>query len=446
MTWALKTYRTALLASALFIAAPAMAQTAADLGKTLTPMGAIKAGNADKTIPAYEGGIATPPAGYKPGDHLADPFAAEKPLAKINAANMAQYADKLTEGQKAMLARYPDFFLNVYPTHRTAAMPKVIEDAAIANASSAKLTPDGNGVEGAKRGVPFPIPKSGLEAIWNHLLHFTGFASHRTVLQVNPTEGGDYTPITIEEKILSAYASGLDTGNIQTFFEQAVTGPARLAGEVLLVHDTINQVAEPRQAWTYNPGQRRVRRAPNVAYDNPGTASDGLRTNDQFGLFNGSPDRYDWKLIGRKELYVPYNDYKLASDTTKSADAIKPKFLNPDLLRFELHRVWVVEATLKPGVSHLYAKRVFYLDEDTWRAVTSDSYDQRGQLWRVGDSYGIEYWQVPASDSAVDSIYDLQSGRYTAIGFNNESAPIDFSVKYTPEDFTPETLRNAGVR
>ena len=189
-----------------------------------------------------------------------------------------------------------------------------------------------------------------------------------------------------------------------------------------------------------------MRRAPNVAYDNPGTASDGLRTNDQLGLFNGSPDRYDWKLVGRKEFYVPYNNYKLSSDQIKSADAIKPKFLNPDLLRFELHRVWVVEATLKPGVSHLYAKRVFYIDEDTWQAVTSDSYDQRGQLWRVGDSYGLEYAQVPVYGTGVDAIYDLQSGRYTAIGFTNDGPSIDFSVKLTPEDFTPETLRNAGVR
>jgi len=446
MNWAFNKTSAALLASAMMIATPVAAQTAADLGKTLTPMGAIKAGNAEKTIPAYDGGIATPPAGYKPGDHLPDPFASEQPIAKINAANMAQYADKLTDGQKAMLTRYPDFFLAVYPTHRTAALPKVIEDAAIANASSAKLTADGNGVEGAKRAIPFPIPTNGLQAIWNHLLHFSGFASHRVFLQVNPTESGDYTPITLDETVLFSYASGLDTGNIQTFFMQEVTGPARLAGEVLLVHETINQVAEPREAWTYNPGQRRVRRAPNVAYDNPGTASDGLRTSDQLALFNGSPDRYDWKLVGRKEFYVPYNNYKLSSDKIKTADAIKPKFLNPDLLRFELHRVWVVEATLKPGVSHLYAKRVFYLDEDTWQALTSDSYDQRGQLWRVGDSYGLEYSQVPVYRTGVDCIYDLQSGRYTAAGFSNETAPTDFSVKLAPEDFTPETLRNAGVR
>ena len=438
--------RAALLATTMLMAGPAWADSAADLGKTLTPMGAIKAGNAEKTIPPYEGGLTTVPPGLKPDGHLPDPFAAEQPIAKINAANMAQYAAKLTEGQKAMLQRYPDFYLAVYPTHRTAAVPKAIEEAAIANASTAKLTPDGNGVEGAKRAVPFPIPENGLQAIWNHILHFSGLATHRSILQVNPTESGDYTPITIDETVLFSYASGLDTGNTQVFFLQAVTAPARLAGEVLLVHDTINQIAEPRSAWTYNPGQRRVRRAPNVAYDNPGTASDGLRTNDQLGLFNGSPDRYDWKLVGRKEIYVPYNNYKLSSDQIKSADAIKPKFLNPDLLRFELHRVWVVDATLKPGVSHLYARRTFYIDEDTWQIITSDSYDQRGQLWRVGDSYGLEFPQVPVYRTGVDSIYDLQSGRYTAIGFTNEGPSIDFSPKLTPDDFTPETLRNAGVR
>ena len=63
--------------------------------------------------------------------------------------------------------------------------------------------------------------------------------------------------------------------------------PARLAGEVLLVQETLDQSIENRRAWVYNPGQRRVRRAPNVAFDNPGTNSDNLRTSDQFDMYNG---------------------------------------------------------------------------------------------------------------------------------------------------------------
>ena len=38
---------------------------AAQLGKTLTPTGAEKAGNKDGTIPEWTGGLTTPPAGLQ---------------------------------------------------------------------------------------------------------------------------------------------------------------------------------------------------------------------------------------------------------------------------------------------------------------------------------------------------------------------------------------------
>ena len=145
-----------------------------------------------------------------------------------------------------------------------------------------------------------------------------------------------------------------------------MTAPARLAGGILLVHETLDQVKKPRDAWLYNPGQRRVRRAPQVAYDNPGTAADNMRTTDQLDMFNGAPDRYDWKLVGKREIYVPYNSYRLQDPKLKYKDIITPLHINPDHLRYELHRVWVVEATLQTGERHIYKKRVFYIDEDSW--------------------------------------------------------------------------------
>jgi hypothetical protein len=423
------------------------AQTKADLGKTLTPMGAIKAGNADGTIPAWDGGITAPPAGYTKGMHHPDPFAADAVKFTIAAANMAQYADKLTEGHKAMLQQYPTFKMNVYPTRRSAAAPQRIYDATIKNAQSAKLTADGNGVEGASEGIPFAVPENGLQAIWNHLLRWRGAAVQRYPGQANPTASGQYTMITIDEKALFAYSQpGGTTGNLSLYFLQEVTGPARLAGEILLVHDTINQIKEPRAAWTYNPGQRRVRKAPNVAYDNPGTASDGLRTSDNLDLFNGAPDRYEWTLVGRKEMYVPYNSYKLHSDKLGYDDIIKPNHLNADHLRYELHRVWVVDAKLKAGTSHIYARRTFYIDEDSWQTLSVDHYDSRGQMWRVGESHPINYYEVPVLWSTLDAIYDLQSGRYTAIGFDNKEKMYDFDAKLTPADFTPDNLRRTGTR
>lgn len=435
----------------LLVAGIASAQdySAADLGEALTPFGAIRAGNADGSIPAWDGGITGPPEGisFAIGDHHPDPFADEQPLYIVTAANADQYADLLSEGHKAMLARYPDFALRVYPTHRTAAAPQRIYDATIANATSARLVENGNGVAGAKIGIPFPIPSSGVEAVWNHLLRWRGENISRRTGQVNPTADGNYTMIMIEEELWFPYAQpGGTDGNISAYFLQEVVAPARLAGEILLVHETINQIAEPRSAWTYNPGQRRVRRAPNVAYDNPGTAADGLRTSDNLDIFNGSPDRYEWELIGRREMIVPYNAYKLHSDALAYDAIIKPGHLNPDHLRYEKHRVWIVEGTVREGTSHIYATRRFYIDEDSWQILIADHYDSRGNLWRVGESHGINYWEVPTFWATLDAIHDLQSGRYTAIGFDNQERMYDFSASLSERNFTPNALRRAGTR
>ncbi|WP_114394966.1 DUF1329 domain-containing protein [Oleisolibacter albus] len=435
-------------ALALAMSVQGMAQDASELGKSLTPMGAIKAGNADGSIPEWTGGQVTPPAGWKAGELEIDPYKADKPLFTIDAKNMDKYAEKLPEGLKALMKQYPDSYkMNVYPTHRSAGYPDRIYKETAANAGRAKLAEGGNGVEGAKEGIPFPLPKTGVEVVWNHLLRYRGTDTVRRVGQANPQVDGSYTMIMLEESVKYLYsAPGGTDGNISLYFLQEVVAPARLAGEILLVHETINQVKEPRNAWTYNPGQRRVRRAPNVAYDNPGTASDGLRTNDNFDMFSGAPDRYDWKLVGRKEMYVPYNAYTLHGKDVTYDQIIKPRHINQDLARYELHRVWVVEATLKPGTSHVYAKRTFYVDEDSWQILVADHYDGRGQLWRVGESHGISYYSVPAYWSTLDVLYDLQSGRYTGLGFDNQEPPYRFDANLTAADFSPDSLRRAGVR
>jgi hypothetical protein len=212
----------------------------------------------------------------------------------------------------------------------------------------------------------------------------------------------------------------------------------------LLVKDYFDGKTD-RQAWSYNPGQRRVRLAPQVAYDNPGTASDGLRTNDDFLLFNGATDRYNWKLLGKREMYIPYNSYKLSSDTYKYSDILKAGHLNMDLPRYELHRVWVVEATLKEGTSHVYKRRTFYIDEDSWLLVLSDKYDNRGQLWRFAEGHSIVN-SGPYVSPWPQVHYDLQSGRYIAMGLMNEEPKVDAKIKLSPGDLTPAALRGQGTQ
>ncbi len=430
-------------------------QEAAHLGQDLTPLGGEKAANADGSIPAWTGGIKSAaeagfPA-YKSGEHHPDPYAADKPLFTITPANAAQYAAKLTEGHKALFKTYADYKMIVYPTHRSAAAPESVYEATKRIATTATLVPDGNGISGGVGGTPFPIPKSGLEVYWNHLTRYRGIAAARQVGQVPVEPGGNYTVVNLKEEFFFPYyvpgmtEAGLD--NIIVYFMQETTAPARLAGEVLLVQETMNQSKDSRRAWIYNPGQRRVRRAPNVAFDNPGTNSDNQRTDDQFDMYNGSPQRYDWKLVGKKEMYVPYNSYQLQSEKIKYSELLQKNHIKQDYARYELHRVWVVDATLKSGVSHIYSRRTLYVDEDSWQILAVDCYDSRGKLWRVQEGHAINYYDLPTLWTDLELVMDLSNGRYLALGLQNEQPrSYDFSIKRTAADFQPSVLERRGIR
>jgi hypothetical protein len=444
---------------AWLVAAPSWAavstEEAARLGKDLTPLGGEVGGNADGSIPAWSGGLkSAADAGfpnYKTGEHHPDPYANDKPLYTITAANMNEYAGKLTEGHKQLLQTYKDYKMIVYPTHRSAAAPQRIYDATKRIATTANLAAGGNGVTGAIEGIPFPIPKQGVEVFWNHVLRYRATAAARAIGQAPVTAGGGYNLVEFKDEFLFQYsAPGITPAtlnNIIAYFIQETTQPARLAGEILLVHETLDQSKQNREAWIYNPGQRRVRRAPNVAFDNPGTNADNLRTSDQFDMYNGSPERYDWKLVGKREMIVPYNSYRLQSNSLKYTDILKKNHINQDLARYELHRVWVVDSTLKPGTSHLYSRRTLYVDEDSWQILAVDCYDSRGKLYRVQEGHVINYYDVPTLWTTLELVMDLSNGRYLALGLQNEEPrSYDFTIKRTPADYQPSALLMRGVR
>ncbi|QPG07061.1 DUF1329 domain-containing protein [Salinimonas marina] len=428
-------------------------QEANKLGNELTPLGGEKAANADGSIPAWDGGITKAPEGYSEGDHHPDPYPGDTVKFTITADNYKEYAEFLSEGQQALFEAYPETYkMPVYQSRRSASNPQDVYAATKANATRAELIEGGNGLKGAVRGIPFPVPENGLEAIWNHILRYRGEAVQRYGGQAAVTSAGDYNVIGFDEQLLIQYAKEgmtpeeLLDDNILFMFKQKVTKPARLAGTALLVHETVDQIKEPRRAWTYNTGQRRVRAAPNIAYDTPGTAADGLRTTDDFDMFNGSPNRYNWELKGKKEMYIAYNNYKLHSDEVSYDEILKPNHINPELTRWEKHRVWVVEASLKEGFRHVYQKRVFFIDEDSWQIQIADMYDNRGELYRVGVAYGVNYYDVPTQWSTLDVYHDLNSRRYLAIGLDNEEDIYDFSVRPRDVEFTPQALRREGKR
>ena len=438
-----------LLASSL-LHAQVSAEQAARLGKDLTPLGAEMAGNASGTIPAWSGGLQLQGNAFDPASGYANPFAADQPLFTINQGNLEQYREQLSRGQVAMLERYPQSWqLAVYPSRRSASYPAKVYDAAKANATTAKLVDGGNGIADFHTATPFPIPQSALEVLWNHLARYRGDSAERYYAQAVPQPGGDYFMTHMVDQFLFNQGAGdpsQSDGNILFYFRQSIVAPARLAGTKLLVHETVNQVSEPRLSWLYAAGQRRVRRAPNVAYDSPGSASEGLRTTDNFDMFSGAPDRYDWQLVGKKEMYVPYNNYRFAARSNKYSDMIKAGHVNPDLLRYELHRVWHIRATLKPGSRHQYKQRDLYLDEDSYQILLADHYDNRDTIWRLGESYSINYYDQPLLWTAGDAVYDLIGGRYVIGILSNEEPATAFNLALKPSQFTPAQLRRDGIR
>ena len=449
--------QTGVLALSLFatsVMAKVSPDEAAKLGTSLTPIGAEKAGNADGSIPHWTGGLPTNAGTVDAKGFLSDPFASERPLFTITAANADQYKDKLSAGQLAMFKRSPDTYkIPVYPSHRSAALPDSIYAAIKTSALNTEGIDGGNGLKGFSdsRYYAFPIPQSGVEVIWNHTTRYRGGNIKRYMTLVQPQVNGTFDMVHFADEV--SYPSNLPdldkqkAENILFYFIQVVTAPARQAGNVLLVHETIDQVKEPRMAWLYNSGQRRVRRAPQVAYDSPQTASDGLSTTDNYDMFNGAPDRYSWELVGKKEMYIPYNSYKLDSPSLKYKDILQAGHINQDLTRYELHRVWEVVAKVKPGERHIYATRHMYFDEDSWQLALVDHYDGRGSLWRVGEGHMQQYYHKQVPGYTAETLYDLTSGRYSVLGLKNEAKQsFEFGAKATASRYTPAALRQAGVR
>ncbi|OEC34451.1 Protein of unknown function [Pseudomonas cuatrocienegasensis] len=449
-----RTLRHSLLAIALLSSGLAQAAVSPDqaarLNADLTPMGAERAGNADGSIPAWTGGYTQAPAGYKNGDKRADPFAADKPLYTVSASNMTQYADLLAEGTKALLQKYPAYRLDVYPTHRSAAAPQWVYDNTLQNATRATLDVESEKVSGAYGGIPFPLPQNGAEVLWNHRLAWHGadtiYSPFDTWLM---TAGGKKLQAT-RARFWYQRPYYFQDGSLDTFAGKYLVGkllteqPSSKAGEGLMTHWDMDPAL--RGAWQYLVGQRRVRRAPNVAYDTPDFVTSGVGFFDEAFMIFGPTDRHDLKLVGKKELLVPYNNNR--AGLASSDELVKPGFLNPDLVRWEKHRVWVVEATLKAGKRHVVPRRTYYVDEDSWQVLLVDGYDAQGKLGRHNYSLTLLAPEMPALTAEMMwGSYNLETGAY----FLNSSAN-DLSVQYQSYPrppasfFTPDAMASDSVR
>lgn len=426
-------------------------EQAAQLGKTLTHIGAESAANADASIPAYSGGLRQAPAGYQNGDAIRpDPFANEQPLLVISKANMAEHQQYLTATTQELLKRFPTFKVHLYPTHRTAAYPDELQANAVKNATQAEAREQGLVLANVLPGVPFPIPQTGAEAMWNSLLRFQGvsFTSKYDSWNVDAagnatlaTTGQAYNSFPIYEN-MNKVISDKDI-----FFQTKLmyTGPARRAGEAIMLKDSVNPIKHPRRAWQYLPGVRRVKLAPNLAHDTPNPGTAGSSTFDDVYVFNGAIDRFNWTIVGKQEMYIPYNTYKLTY-VQDPAQLTTANHLNPDYVRFEKHRVWVVEGKLKDNARHVYHSRRFYLDEDSWIILASDQYDARGDLYRGSFAFLTQSYDVSIPDATPHMIYDLVTGSYNINGVVGPHGGIRYTGPLPKTQWAPEALAGSGIR
>lgn len=455
--------RNALVVSAVaalpFFATQATAKVSAaeagKLGGELTMVGAVAAANGDGSIGAYEGKAAFTEREltitYKEISNMSreeqdelfqDSTKADKPLFTITADNYKDYAADLSEGHKALFEKFPTYKMPVFKSRRGVFFPAAVEEATKANATTAYLEgPDG--IRGSTLGFPFPIPTSGAEPIWNHKMKFRGDGVTRYNDQAIVKTDGTYKLTQVVEDVLFMYANLEKPGKAEDdyllYYLQTDLGAS---GSRTLVHETSDQAAKPRNAWLYTKSFGRLKRAPNVGYDNPSQTSDGEQFNDQVDMFNGAMNLYDWKLVGKQEKYIAYNSTRLNSPILKYADILKAGHVNPDYTRYEKHRVWVVEGTQRKGApkEHKLSKRTFYIDEDSWNIAMVDGYNKAGQLWKFQEGHILAAPFVPTASAVPEVIYDLRSGRYFATAMVNEQKVNDFDARFKKKYFKPANV------
>jgi hypothetical protein len=444
------------LAGAVMLAPAARAavpvEEAQALNAALTPMGAERAGNGDGTIPAWTGGYTTPIAGYQQGRPRPDPFSGERPLFSITAANVSTYAAKLPEGAKALFAKFPDYRMDIYSTHRTAAAPQSVYDNIFRNATRAHAASGGiaYGVEGAAGGIPFPIPKNGYEVVWNHLLAFWGPAREAHLSTYVASSDGTVELTTAYREIADFpyyYSNATPSSYGGYYFKTRHfdDGPPAKVGQGYLTWQPIDTQRNKFAAWRILPGEHRVRKGPSLSYDTPDPDASGYQNLDEYYVFFGGPDRYVFKILGKQEMYIPYNNNRFYTRPVK--EVALPKHVNPDSLRYELHRVWLVEGKLAEGQHHVAPRRRLYIDEDTWFAVYSDSWDEEGRLWKFGHGTMYLMPEVPAVILGSQFVYDLVLGGYVyGFAFNDEPVPYKVTPPHSESAFTPATFAAQAVR
>ncbi len=376
-------------------------------------------------------------------DSYPDPFSLDQIIMTIDAENYISFKETLlTPGQIKMFETYPKTFkMNIYPSRRSCAVPPEVLELTKENAL---LIDDGEGVEGVVGSIPFPSPSKALHHVWNHILRYRGVEIYGAspFYIINPDGTQTYgAGEAIAKNFWNPYVTNEEAG-LQGMLMTKVTNPPRLADASTLVIESLNAFKTPRKAWVYNPGTRRVRRAPDISYDYMPSAAQGLTTVDQVDGFNGAKDRYNWLDLGEQLRLMPYNAYKFHE--TKIEEVLTPYHVNQDFLRYELVKVNVIEAKLKDDKRHIIPKRIMYFDTDSHNMLSEETFDNRNTIMAYREFPIINFYDQPMCLSIHSATYDFATKRYQLQSVRSTDIPKVQWKLNEPHDinmFTPEGLK-----
>ncbi len=387
--------------------------------------------------------IAEPIDSYDPSKNsYPDPFHKDEILFTIDKSNYLEYADQLlTPGQIEMFNVYSDTFkMHVYPSRRSCAVPPEVNELTSQNA---ELTDEGEGIIGIVGSIPFPNPSEALHHVWNHILRYRGVNIYGSspFYIINPDSSITYGA---GEAIAINYWNPFvdNKKGLQGMLMSKVTHPPRLADASLLVIESLNALKTPRKAWVYNPGTRRVRRAPDIAYDYKPTANQGITTTDQFDGFNGAKDRYEWTFLGTKKKLMPYNAYKLHE--TDIDKYLTPYHIDQNYLRYELVNVNVIQADLRKNKRHILPHRTMYFDTDSHNMLVEETFDEENKIMAYREFPIINYYDQPMCLSVHSATYDFATRRYQLSNVRSIDIPkIQWRLDepHNENMFTPEGLK-----
>jgi hypothetical protein len=473
--------------------AQAAAPDSALLKTKLTPLGAERAGNADGSIPPWTGGLAEPLLPETQPIDIGVVYGGDEAFQTVDKGNVAQFATLLTPGTQEMIRKF-GFSIKIFQTCRTAAAPQYVYDNTAQNVTRTQFDPAavGMGFTGAYGGTPFPIidtgnPKiGGAQLIWNHLTSWRGISLYtkyaprfvvadgklilsavaisRFIYPYYDPEGGPETykgwfskvrrycmPLNLsgwspgywsgddpeQQKLANAasWCSPMWNGDemLTCFSTNATTTPdmmfcvRRASDEItsFVPMGTANAIKIPQEFNIY------------AGFDPAAAKIAGL---DEYSCFNGTPMQYDWRFINKEEMLVPYNCN--AMHFHPAQEVLQPKFPSPDIVRWEKHRVWIVEAQLKPGQTNALARRRLYIDEDSWLALLGEGYDAGGNMIKYHSVYNRCVGSLPATCELGSMVFDLTTGNYVfegGVGYGNNRAD-EFAAPQPETLFEPQDM------